>query len=46
MVFRLTLVDNKNEDKTENSFLFLFKRHKAALAISTEQKDDNDIEQL
>jgi len=42
---RPTLANDKNENKTENCFLFLFKRHKTALAVSTEQKVDNNIEQ-
>jgi len=33
VIIRLTLADDKNKNRTENTFLFLPTRHKTALAI-------------
>jgi len=43
--FKTNPCQNKSKSKTENIFLILFKGHKTALAISTEQKIDNNVEQ-
>jgi len=37
---RLTLADDRNKNKTENSILILFKRHYTALAIEQKQKQN------